>query len=88
VGVFGKLRRVVATQPGVRHWTEDPALVDGAERFLVKLMGSSEALDPESDHFNPELVPVEYDDAAMWEASEEERLSWLDTKAEEWDDDH
>jgi hypothetical protein len=52
-------------------WTEDPALIQGAERFLVRLMGSSEALDPNSDLFDPELVEVEIDDeamaAAMWE---------------------
>ncbi|MBV9011112.1 MAG: hypothetical protein JO272_03510 [Pseudonocardiales bacterium] len=50
------------------YWTEDPALVQGAERFLVKLMRSSEALDPDSDSFDPELAPVEYDDEAMFEA--------------------
>jgi hypothetical protein len=50
------------------HWTEDPTLLEGAERFLVKLMRSSEALDPGSDHFESELVPVEYDDAAIGEA--------------------
>ena len=57
------------------YWTEDPALLAGARRFLVSLMGSSEALDPESDDFDPELAPVEYDDAAMREAlpDEEER---------------
>jgi hypothetical protein len=53
------------------YWTEDPALIQGAERFLVKLMGSSEALDPDSDLFDPELVEVDFDDeamaAAMWE---------------------
>jgi hypothetical protein len=52
-------------------WTEDSALIQGAERFLVKLMASSEALDPTSDLFDPELVEVEFDDeamaAAMWE---------------------
>jgi hypothetical protein len=49
-------------------WTEDPVLLQGSERFLVKLMGSSEALDPESDLFDPELVEVDFDDEAMWEA--------------------
>jgi len=53
------------------YWTEDPALLEGAERFLVKLMRSSEALDPAVDHFEPELVPVEYDDEAMAEAMAE-----------------
>jgi hypothetical protein len=49
-------------------WTEDPALVEGAERFLVKLMASSEALNPDSDHFDPELAEIEFDDEAMAEA--------------------
>lgn len=51
------------------YWTEEPALVQGAERFLTKLMGSSEGLDAESDSFDPELAPVEFDDVAMAEAS-------------------
>ncbi|MGH4012179.1 MAG: hypothetical protein ACRDTH_29135 [Pseudonocardiaceae bacterium] len=55
------------------YWTEDPALVQGAERFLVKLMRSSEALDPDSDSFDPELAPVEYDDEAMFEAMVDRR---------------
>jgi hypothetical protein len=49
------------------YWTEDSALVEGAERFLVKLMRSSEALNPDSDVFDPELAPVEYDDEAFWQ---------------------
>lgn len=50
------------------YWTEDPALVQGAKRFLVRLMRSSEGLDPDVDAFNPDLVPVEFDDAAMADA--------------------
>lgn len=49
-------------------WTDDHALVEGAERFLVKVMRSSEALDPESDIFEPDLAPVVFDDVAMAEA--------------------
>jgi len=49
-------------------WTEDRVLLQGAERFLVKLMGSSEALDPDSDVFDPELLEVDIDDEAMSEA--------------------
>lgn len=56
------------------YWTEDPALVRGAERFLVRLMRSSEGLDPEADTFEPDLAPVEFDDAAMAEAWAE--LRW------------
>jgi hypothetical protein len=46
-------------------WTEEPSLLDGAERFLVKLMGSSEGVDPTSDVFQPDLAPYEFDDEAM-----------------------
>lgn len=55
-------------------WTEDDGLLRGAERFLVKLMRSSEGLDPEADAFEPELAPVEFDDDAMAEAWAE--LPW------------
>ncbi len=46
-------------------WTEEPSLLDGAERFLVKLMGSSEGVDPASDVFQPDLAPYDFDDEAM-----------------------
>lgn len=46
-------------------WTEEPSLLEGAERFLVKLMGSSEGLDAASDVFQPDLAPYEFDDEAM-----------------------
>jgi hypothetical protein len=45
------------------YWTEDPALLHGAERFLVKLMVSSELLQSELDAFAPELVPTDIDKA-------------------------
>lgn len=45
------------------HWTEDLALLQGAERFLAKLMGSSEVLDSKSDAFHPESVPTDIDEA-------------------------
>jgi hypothetical protein len=50
------------------YWTEDPELVGGAERFLVKLMRASEGLDPAADAFEPDLAPFEFDDEAMAEA--------------------
>lgn len=56
-------------------WTEDRALVEGAEDFLVKLMRSSEALDAESDVFEPDLAPVEFDDAAMAEVWREHLIA-------------
>jgi hypothetical protein len=49
-------------------WTEEQSLPDGAERFLVLMMGSSEGVDPESDAFRPDLEPYEFDDEAMAEA--------------------
>ena len=52
----------------------------GAERYLIKLMRSSEALDPGSDLFDPDLVPVDYDDEAMQEA-------WSDLEELRADDD-
>lgn len=64
------------------YWTEDRALVQGAERFLVKVMRSSEGLDPDADVFEPDLVPVEFDDVAMAEAWAE--LRW-DEREEDLD---
>lgn len=55
------------------YWTEDRALVQGAKRFLVKAMRSSEGLDPDADSFEPDLTPVEFDDVAMAEALAEMR---------------
>ena len=63
------------------HWTEDTALLQGAERFLVKLMGSSEVLEPDSDAFDPELVPAQTDEAAIWQAYEQTR--WGDPDLDE-----
>jgi hypothetical protein len=46
-------------------WTEEQTLLDGAERFLVQLMASSEGVDADSDAFRPDLAPYEFDDEAM-----------------------
>jgi hypothetical protein len=50
------------------YWTEDAALVEGAKRFLLKAIASSEDLDAEADHLDPDLAPVEFDEAAIAEA--------------------
>jgi hypothetical protein len=50
------------------YWTEDPALIEDTERFLLKLIRSSESLDPDADSLDPDLAPVEFDDVAMAEA--------------------
>jgi hypothetical protein len=47
------------------YWTEDKALLEGAEGFLVKLMASSEPIDATSDDLDPELAPIEFDDDAF-----------------------
>ncbi len=66
------------------YWTEEPALVQGAERFLIKLMRSSEGLNPDTDSFDPELAPMEYDDVAMTEAWAEMR--WTEDEDETEDE--
>lgn len=55
----------------IGFWTEDEALMAGTERFLLRLIASSEPIDAESDVLDPEFVPVQYDDAAMAEAMAE-----------------
>lgn len=50
------------------YWSEDRALMEGAQRFLLQLVAHSEALDPDTDALDPEMAPVEFDDAAMREA--------------------
>jgi hypothetical protein len=59
------------------YWTEERDLLEGAERFLTALIRASEDLDPDADHPEPDLVPVEYDDAAM-------AAAWAESR---WDDD-
>lgn len=49
------------------YWTEEEALLEGAETFLVKLMANSEPIDASSDDLDPELVPIEFDDDAFIE---------------------
>jgi hypothetical protein len=65
------------------YWTEDDALVQGAERFLVNLMRASEGLDPDADSFDPDLAPVEFDEEAIAETMAD--LSWDDDEEDEQD---
>jgi hypothetical protein len=81
VGVIGRLGQVVAAQLGIRLLDGRSGTGRGSGAILVKRMASSEALDPDSDHFAPEVVPVEYDDDAMSEAWQEQR-----SDADYWDD--
>jgi len=50
------------------YWTEDAALLQGAESFLVSLMRDSEDVDPDADAPDPTLAPVAFDDDAIAEA--------------------
>lgn len=48
-------------------WTFDASLLRAARRFLLGLIAASEPLGTAEDTLTPELVPVDYDDAAMLE---------------------
>jgi hypothetical protein len=63
------------------YWTEEDKLVKGAQRFLVKVIAASESVDPAADVFEPDLVPVEFDDVAMAEALAE--MAW-DEPEDDW----
>jgi hypothetical protein len=57
------------------YWTEEPALLEGAQRFLLQLVQMSEPLDTESDSLQPEFVPVKLDDEAFADLAAE---SWYE----------
>lgn len=46
-------------------WLSDQELMGAARRFLLSLISQSEQLGRGPDHPEPELVPVDYDDAAF-----------------------
>lgn len=48
-------------------WTADQDLIAAARDWLLTLVGLSEPLGSGPDHLDPQLVPVEYDDAAILE---------------------
>ncbi|MEU0074103.1 hypothetical protein ABZ027_31880 [Streptomyces sp. NPDC006332] len=60
-------------------WLDDPQALQAAQTFLVQLMAHSEALDPDSDLFQPELLPVDFDDEAFAEYAAE--YGWGDPDA-------
>lgn len=49
-------------------WTEDPALLAGAQRFLLRLIRHSEEVDPDAEDLQPELAEIDFDNEAMAEA--------------------
>jgi hypothetical protein len=63
------------------YWTEDAALVDGANRFLLKAVAFSEDLDAEADDVAPDLAPVEFDEVAIAEALAES--DWGEEESED-----
>jgi hypothetical protein len=56
------------------YWTEDAALLEGARRFLLRLIGASEDFDARSDIPAPQLAEAELDMDAMADAAAE--LMW------------
>lgn len=50
------------------YWTEDKDLREAAYSFVLQAIRFSEPLDSAADAFDPEFVPIEFDDAAMLEA--------------------
>lgn len=48
-------------------WTSDPTLLGATRDWLLNLISISEPFGASSDHLEPELVSVEYDDAALIE---------------------
>ena len=55
-------------------FSSDPALVDEALRFVSQVVEFSEPIGSGFSQPEPNLVPVNFDDDAMWEAYEEYRL--------------
>jgi hypothetical protein len=49
------------------YWTDEPSLLEGAQRFLLRLIESSEAIDAEGDSLDPDLAQVKFDDMAFGE---------------------
>ncbi|SDS83251.1 hypothetical protein SAMN04488570_2809 [Nocardioides scoriae] len=58
-------------------WTADPELLKAARGWLLQLVEMSEPLRSPSDDSQPELVPVEYDDAAIAEYMSERDFDFL-----------
>jgi len=59
-------------------WTEDRELMAAARDWLLTLVGLSESLGSGPDDIDPELLPVEYDDAAIFESMRGERWELFD----------
>ena len=86
MGVLGKLHLCVSTKSGVRLLDRGEDLVRAVKRFLVGLIGASEDIDSSADTVDPELARVEYDDAAMVEASAEHQQAQAELAAITGDD--
>ncbi len=51
------------------YWTEDPGLVRGAEKFILRLIAASEDFDSEFDTPAPEFVERDFDNDAIADAA-------------------
>ena len=62
------------------YWTEEPAMLEGIERFLLRLVTASEGL-AGADEPTPQFLPVDYDEEAMREAMAE--IEWHEDAEDE-----
>lgn len=53
------------------HWTQDPALLREAQRFLAALVADSEPVESLKEASTPELLEPDYDDEAFAEYAAE-----------------
>src|SRR5262245_15792526 len=63
--------------------SSDPALAEHATEFVADVIRFSEPLGSPCAGPEPNMLSYEVDDAAMWEAAEEQRLDHLAEEAEE-----
>jgi hypothetical protein len=68
VGFLRQLHEFIPAEHRVWLLDKGPGATEGNGALLDQLMRSSEALDTDSDDFDPELLPVDFDDEAIWEA--------------------
>lgn len=64
----------------VGFWSDDESLTQDASSFVQDVISFSEPVDSLTAGPEPNLVPVEFDDEAMWEAWEVDRLDHLATE--------
>jgi hypothetical protein len=91
--------RPIAVWWGSANWTEgsrnhlevgcvsrDAQLLDSATDFVADVIAFSEPLGSDCAGPEPNMLTYEVDDAAMWEASENQRLAHLEWEAQQLED--